>query len=48
MLGHIDYHPRLTPARVGQEGFSGAKIVTADCGTFLSASVSENGGFFPW
>ena len=35
-------------ARVGQERFGGAKIVTADCGFAHSAAVSEDGGLFTW
>jgi hypothetical protein len=46
-LGHNDCRNRLAPARVGQELFSGAKIVTADCGAH-SAAVSEDGGLFNW
>ena len=47
-LGHNDDRDRLAPARVGQERFGGAKIVTADCGHGHSAAVSEDGGLFTW
>ena len=47
-LGQNDDHNRLAPARVGQERFGGAKIVTADCGYGHSAAVSEDGGLFTW
>ena len=33
---------------MGQEQFSGAKIVTADCGYAHSAAVSEDGALFTW
>jgi len=47
-LGHNNIGDRLAPARVGQERFGGAKIVTADCGYAHSAAVSEDGGLFTW
>ena len=47
-LGHNDDADRLAPARVGQEWFGGAKIVTADCGCCHSAAVSEDCALFTW
>ncbi len=48
VLGHNDEDNRLAPARVGQERFGGAKIVTAGCGLEHSAAVSEDGALFTW
>ena len=47
-LGHNDDRNRLAPARVGQERFGGAKMVTTDCGSADAAAVSEDGAFLPW
>ena len=47
-LGHDDDRYKLAPARVGQERFGGAKIVTAACGVAHSAAVSEDGALFTW